>query len=150
MLKACVAKQKRYIDYLNKANKLSNKFYKDLKGVLNFLVEVDEKYVKSKKKVKHVEYLDDGGTSQNAEVRTKVLNDIYKDLGNSDAMKNFIINFNEAYDRVKGTNQKKEEFGKLFNLTLDVIKSQNPLAKKINPEVQKRIKYNYMFDAFIK
>lgn len=52
ILKACVHKQKRYIDYLNKSFKLSNKFYKDIKHVLQFLSELDKKYMKSSLKMK--------------------------------------------------------------------------------------------------
>lgn len=75
--------------------------------------------------------------------------DLYKDLGGGDALKNFVLNFNEAYEKVKATNEKKVETGKLFNLALDMIKASNQLTIKANPEVQKKIKYTYKFKEFI-
>lgn len=70
--------------------------------------------------------------------------------GNIENLNDFIKNFNEAYDRVKNTMVKNNEISKLFNLTIDAIRSNNPLMAKVNPEVQKKIKYNYLLNNFIK
>ena len=66
-----------------------------------------------------------------------VLQDIYANIGggNVENLNSFIKNFNETYERVKNTMTRENEVSKLFNLTIDAIRSSNPLSVKINPEV---------------
>ena len=149
ILKACVQKQKRYIDYMHRSLVLTRKFHKDMLHILQFLIDLDKKYMKSEIKMNEVYYQKVPAQNQ-VDLANKVISDLYAEMGNADLIKNFMRNFNEAYAKIKASNEKSEEVPKLFNLTLDIIKASNPLTMKVNPEVQKKIKYNYMFSQFIK
>ena len=148
ILKACISKQKRYIDNINQAMKLHKKFYKDLKHVLSYLIDLNEKYVRSNVKLS-VDSTQKHGALHQVDMAKKALEEIYSDSGSIDNLKLFIQNFNEAYSRVRDVQGKDSEIEKLFDLNKNIENSGDTLAKITNPEANKDISYKYTFPQFI-
>ena len=148
ILKACIAKQRRYIASVNKTHKLQKKFYKDIKYILAYLVELNEKHVVLNNK-SETENQNQLKRSERIDLTKKIINDIQQNYSNDEVLKDFIKNFNEAYVKVKNIKERNFEIDKLFNLSSKSSKISNIIEKITNPEAVKKIKYNYIFKDFI-
>lgn len=144
ILKACIQKQKRYIDYLNSSMKLSKKFYKDMLQVLKFLIDIDHKYVKNRKPENP-----NDPENEALDVANKLLLELYREMGGSDVLKTFLREFNDAYDKFKKSNVANEEVSKVFNTNKEINEISNSLASKLNNKAQKKIKYNNNIGEFV-
>lgn len=145
ILKAQVSKQKRYIDYLTKALKLTKTFYKDQTSVLNYLIDLEKKAQQSK----------GGAKDQNAVVNMVEANQKRAMQGvialneNPEEFQKFMRNFNEAYEKVRAAREKEEEVKKLFSVTIQALKAKDMISHRINPQLQKKIRYNSLLYSFI-
>jgi len=139
ILKACVRKQKRYIDYMNKTFRMTKIFYKDLQHVLEFLKELEDKYFNSKFQFNKDELKSIESISSQVDMAARGLSEIYKQLGNTTTIKNYLTNFNEAYNQLKNMDEKNMEIEELFNFVSD----------KSKPDGTQTVKYNYALKKFI-
>lgn len=153
LLKAQISRQKRYIDHLNKANKISKKLFKDVLGVLKYLAEVEEKYMKSGKitmeQVKQQANANTVTALANNAALGSALEYIKKQGEGSEHMQRFIENFNDAYDKIKKVQEHDKEISKMFTVTIKALKQENMLENRINPNTRKKIRYNYLMTSFI-
>lgn len=148
ILKACVNKQQRYISYLHHGLKLEKKFYKDLRHVLAYLMEMNDKYVNSKTRgdrySPHQMQID-----KKNDLAKKTLVDVYNNVENEEALQAFIQNFNEAYGAVRSNYDKNAELDKVFKMSDDIDQSPENINSALNPEANKTVKANYMLKQFL-
>ena len=151
LLKAQISKQKRYINTLCKANKVSKKFFKDMLGVLNYLLELEETCLKGNKMSaganSHVQDQLNARIMQE-KARESAL-ESFKQMGGPEHMQRFIENFNDAYEKVRRVYESTEEVKRMFTVTLQALKQENMLESRVNPDIMKKIKYNYLLTKFV-
>ena len=153
MLKANITKQKRYISQMTSALKLANKFHKDMKNILTYLATSEEEKKPEEEEAKQNQK---PATNKEAEIvraneyANRALTKIYQDIGTTEGLKNFLQNFNEAYEDVKSYHEKNGEVVKLFNMGGALTKDKHLTTQRMDPSVQKKIKYNYVLNQFIK
>ena len=135
MLKASLEKQKKYIAQLTSSVKLSNKFSKDLASVLKFLVNTVER---SKRKDEPQDQL-----KAREHLAGYAFNQLKSELGNTHALKAFMTNFNDAYEKIKKIESENEDLGHMFDLPVD--RTSHDGTKM---ETQKKIKYKYVLTDF--
>lgn len=135
MLKAALEKQKKYIAQLTSSVKLSNKFSKDLAAVLKFLVNTVDR---SKKKEDPQDQL-----KAREQLAGYAFNQLKAELDNINVLKAFMVNFNDAYEKIKKIESENEDLGQMFDLP---VERGNQDGAKL--ETQKKIKYKYVLRNF--
>jgi len=139
ILKACIHKQKRYIDYQNKAIRMSKLFYKELRHVFDFLKELDHKYMHSKYTLNQNQLEKLESTSSQMNLAYRSLSEIQAQLGNTTAIKAYIANFNEAYSQLVHFEEKNFDFENLFEIA----------PASLSLEEKKKLKYKYALKNFV-
>lgn len=148
VLKAQVTKQKRYIDYLTKALKITKLFYKDQMAILNYLIDIDKK-IHSDRVVQTKTQTSVEDTARVEAGQAKAINDIVQYNSTSEEFQKFLRNFNDAYDKVRASREKEEETKRMFNVTLQILKAKDMLSHRITPALRKKVRYNVLLHAFI-
>lgn len=156
LLKAQVSRQKRYIDLLHNSFKQTKTFHKDLMSVLDYLTELDKKYMRGNILLGELEK-EESENQKSVQPTTKpstadvynILYGVFQEKNNTEEFEKFILNFNEAYDKIKHVQQTNEEVASMYTVTMQLLKSEDLLENKINPEYQKKIKYTYLLKRFI-
>ena len=157
LLKGQLIKQRRYIDYLSSSVKLTKKFYRDSVNILDFLLELNDKYINCDNVNKQaiLSYLKDkenqknkapNSTSTQAELNLKSINDIYSEMGsNKEEFRKFMENFNEAYIKAREIYEPDDEMKKVVGIIDgDTIHVKNPSA------LQKKLKYHNLLGQFFR
>ena len=149
VLKFCIKKQKSQISYMSKAVRLCHTFSKDMQNVLAFLIDMNEKYIKSKTKVDKTtadtlkKYQTEGSMANSG------LLEIYKELGNTETVRRYLNNFNEAYSQIKEVYEEKLEMQRLFKIKGNDPALDDVTVPKLDQEPSGKLKYNYVLKQFI-
>lgn len=150
MLKFCIKKQRLQINCMSKSIRLCHAFYKDMQHVLSFLVEMNEKYVKSKPEFSK-EIINNFKThNSDTDIAYQSLFEIFKELGSAEPLDRYVSNFNEAYSQVREMYQADAEIKKLF----DPPEPQNAAADESPSHLDQKtsgqqFQYNNVLKQFV-
>ena len=149
VLKFCIKKQKSQINYMSKAVRLCHTFSKDMQNVLTFLIEMNEKYVKSKPKFDKMTLDTLKKYQGESSMANRGLLEIYKELGNTETINRYLNNFNEAYSQIKEVYEEKLEMQRLFKAKENDPELDDFAVTKLDQEPSSKLKYNYVLKQFI-
>lgn len=151
LLKAQVARQRKYINDLTKTIKFNRIFYKEIRSILEFLVSLEEKYIKNGEKINFAG-LNRPETNENKQVILAILNDVTRTHRTTEEFEAFITNFNTVYRNLRDAKKDDVDFEKAFKFQQQQIYSSRQHVEPVaNPclESPTKIKYTRLLDNFM-